>query len=196
MKKFISLVMSAVMLVSSVAVGTVVQAETGKKIVDVASGQRMTYVAEKGDYYKVTLYNELPKGKYEEKETGYIFKSDVNTTYMGNYGRPWTDPNKAIYNGAKYIANGYLTYQYTMYLQKFNVNAQSGKLYKHEYMTNVRGAASEGYHLYSGYANAGLLNNAHTFYIPVFNNMPNDDSSSNSSVSTSTKTLQRVKSIM
>lgn len=175
MKKFISLVMSAVMLVSSVAVGTVVQAETGKKIVDVASGQRMTYVAEKGDYYKVTLYNELPKGKYEEKETGYIFKSDVNTTYMGNYGRPWTDPNKAIYYGAKYIAKGYLTYQYTMYLQKFNVNVQSGNLYKHEYMTNVNGAASESNHLYSGYAKAGLLNNAHTFYIPVFNNMPNDN---------------------
>lgn len=175
MKKFISLVMSAVMLVSSVAVGITVQAGTGKKIVDVASGQRMTYVAEKGDYYKVTLYNELPKGKYEEKETGYIFKLDVNTTYMGNYGRPWTDPNKAIYYGAKYIANGYLTYQYTMYLQKFNVNAQSDKLYQHEYMTNVSGAASEGYHLYSGYANAGLLNNAYTFYIPVFNNMPNDN---------------------
>ena len=175
MKKFISLVMSAVMLVSSVAVGTVVQAETGKKIVDVASGQRMTYVAEKGDYYKVTLYNELPKGKYEEKETGYIFKSHVNRTYFGNYGRPWTDPNKAIYYGAKYIANGYLTYQYTMYLQKFNVNVQSGNLYKHEYMTNVNGAASESNHLYSGYSNAGLLNNAHTFYIPVFNNMPNDN---------------------
>lgn len=175
MKKIISLVMSAVMLFSSVAVGTVVQAETGKKIVDVASGQRMTYVGEKGDYYKVTLYNELSNGKYEEKETGYILKSDVNTTYFGNYGRPWTDPNKAIYYGAKYIANGYITYQYTMYLQKFNVNAQSSNLYKHEYMTNVSGAASESYHLYSGYSNAGLLDSAHTFYIPVFNNMPNDN---------------------
>lgn len=175
MKKFISLVMSAVMLVSSVAVGITVQAGTGKKIVDVASGQRMTYVAEKGDYYKVTLYDELPGGNYKEKETGYIFKSDVNRTYFGNYGRPWTDPNKAIYYGAKYIANGYLTYQYTMYLQKFNVNVQSGNLYKHEYMTNVNGAARESNHLYSGYSNAGLLNSAHTFYIPVFNNMPNDN---------------------
>ncbi len=159
---------------------------TASPIVTVSNGQRMTYVKEDGEYYRVTLYNELDNGKYEDKETGYILKSDVNTTYMGNYGRPWTDPNKAIYYGAKYIANGYLTYQYTMYLQKFNVNAQSGNLYRHEYMTNVSGAASEGYHLYSGYSNAGLLNSAHTFYIPVFNNMPNDNSDVTTTVPTTT----------
>lgn len=159
---------------------------TASPIVTVSNGQRMTYVKEDGEYYRVTLYNELGNGKYEYKETGYILKSDVNTTYMGNYGRPWTDPNKAIYYGAKYIANGYLTYQYTMYLQKFNVNAQSGNLYRHEYMTNVSGAASEGYHLYSGYSNAGLLNSAHTFYIPVFNNMPNDNSNITTTAPTTT----------
>lgn len=159
---------------------------TASPIVTVSNGQRMTYVKEDGEYYRVTLYNELDNGKYEDKETGYILKSDVNTTYMGNYGRPWTDPNKAIYYGAKYIANSYLTYQYTMYLQKFNVNAQSGNLYRHEYMTNVSGAASEGYHLYSGYSNAGLLNSAHTFYIPVFNNMPNDNSDVTTTVPTTT----------
>lgn len=159
---------------------------TASPIVTVSNGQRMTYVKEDGEYYRVTLYNELGNGKYENKETGYILKSDVNTTYMGNYGRPWTDPNKAIYYGAKYIANGYLTYQYTMYLQKFNVNAQSGNLYRHEYMTNVSGAASEGYHLYSGYSNAELLNSAHTFYIPVFNNMPNDNSNITTTAPTTT----------
>lgn len=159
---------------------------TASPIVTVSNGQRMTYVKEDGEYYRVTLYNELGNGKYEDKETGYILKSDVNTTYMGNYGRPWTDPNKAIYYGAKYIANGYLTYQYTMYFQKFNVNAQSGNLYRHEYMTNVSGAASEGYHLYSGYSNAGLLNSAHTFYIPVFNNMPNDNSDITTTAPTTT----------
>lgn len=159
---------------------------TASPIVTVSNGQRMTYVKEDGEYYRVTLYSELGNGKYDDKETGYILKSDVNTTYMGNYGRPWTDPNKAIYYGAKYIANGYLTYQYTMYLQKFNVNAQSGNLYRHEYMTNVSGAASEGYHLYSGYSNAGLLNSAHTFYIPVFNNMPNDNSNITTTVPTTT----------
>lgn len=164
-----------------------------KPIVTVSNGQRMAYIKEEGDYYRVTLYDELDNGKYDDKEIGYILKSDVNTTYMGNYGRPWTDPNKAIYYGAKYIANGYLTYQFTMYLQKYNVNSQSGSLYRHEYMTNVSGAASEGYHLYSGYAKAGLLNNAHTFYIPVFNNMPNDDSATTTAPTTTTKNYTPAK---
>ena len=166
---------------------------TANPIVTVSNGQRMAYIKEEGNYYRVTLYDELDNGKYDDKEIGYILKSDVNTTYMGNYGRPWTDPNKAIYYGAKYIANGYLTYQFTMYLQKYNVNAQSGSLYRHEYMTNVSGAASEGYHLYSGYAKAGLLNNAHTFYIPVFNNMPNDDSATTTAPTTTTKNYTPAK---
>lgn len=155
-------------------------------VVAVANGQRMTYINETGDFFRVNLYNELGGGKYEDKEIGYISKADVNTTYIGNYGRPWTDPYKAIYNGAKYIANGYLTYQYTLYFQKFNVNAQSGNLYKHEYMTNVSGAASEGYILYTGYQNAGLLNNPHTFYIPIFNNMPNDNQQTTTTKPTTT----------
>ncbi len=159
----------------------------GSVIATVTSGQRMTYVSESGNYYRVTLYTELADGKYDDGDTGYILKSDVNTNYF-NYGRPWTDPYKAIYYGAKYIANGYLTYQFTMYLQKYNVNAQSGSLYSHEYMTNVSGAASEGYHLYSGYLNAGLLNSPHTFYIPVFNNMPNDDSNTTTNTTTTTTT--------
>ena len=161
--------------------------ENSEAIATVSKGQRMCYINQKGDFYRVTLYDELGNGKYEDKDIGYVKKSDLNTTYIGNYGRPWTDPNKAIYYGTKYIANGYLKYQYTMYLQKFNVNEQSGNLYKHEYMTNVNGAASEGYHLYSGYSRADLLDKAHTFYIPVFDNMPNDDSNSDSSVSTTTK---------
>lgn len=162
--------------------------ENSKAVVTVSNGQRMSYINEKGDFFRVTLYDELGSGKYkyDDKEIGYIKKSAVNTTYFGNYGRPWTDPNKAIYYGAKFIANGYLKYQYTMYLQKFNVNSQSGNLYKHEYMTNVNGAASESAHLYSGYSNAGLLNSAHTFYIPVFNNMPNDNSNTTTTTTITT----------
>ena len=53
-------------------------------------------------------------------------------------------------------------------------------------MTNVSGAASEGYILYTGYQNAGLLNNPHTFYIPVFNNMPNDNQQTTTTKPTTT----------
>lgn len=141
----------------------------------ISAGQRMTWRNTLGNVYYVRLYNGESK-TYTEGASGYIPISDCDTTYISTNGRPWTNPYKSIKYGAKWIADGYLKYQYTMYLQKFNVNKESGKLYSHEYMANVSGAASEGYHLYSGYTKAGIMGNAKTFYIPVFNNM--DSSSS------------------
>lgn len=171
MKKILSVLISLTVIISSISVFSITaQAET--KQLDV--GQRMTYIKTVGDNYYVRLYNELGNGKYsEDGEVGYIPKADVNTSYFNN-GRPWTDPHKAIYNGAKYIASGYLATQYTMYLQKFNVNPASNNLYAHEYMTNLSGAYQESVHLYNGYTKAGAMGDTHIFYIPVFNNMPNE----------------------
>ena len=100
----------------------------------------MTWRANKGDYYYVRLYNETAKG-YEEGASGYVLVRDCRTTYMGNtvsgYGRPWTNPYKAIYYGTKYVANSFKS-QNTGYLQKFNVSPTSSNKYSNEYMKNVQ----------------------------------------------------------
>jgi len=88
----------------------------------------------------------------------------------GSYGRPWNSIEKAIIGGAdcygeNFVRNG----QDTFYLKKFNV--QGSNLYQHEYMTNVEGAASEGYKLGEAYSDT-LKQTALTFKIPIFNNMP------------------------
>lgn len=157
----------------------------------VKSGQYMTYISESGNYYKVRLYDELSSNSFSTNgAVGYILKSDLRTTYF-NYGRPWTDPYKAIYYGATYIANSFSTYQNTGYLQKFNVNKSSGNLYNHEYMANVQAAASESVTTYNAYNSAGILSASKTFYIPVFSGMPSSKctvSSSGSSSSTTTTT--------
>lgn len=144
--------------------------------VPIASGQYMTWRANKGDnYYYVRLYNES-NGSYTEGASGYIAKSDCRTTYLGDtasgYGRPWTNPYKAIYYGTKYIANSFKT-QYTGYLQKFNVSPDSTTKYTNEYMKNVQAAAQEAVSSYNGYSLAGILSNTRTFYIPIYTNMPN-----------------------
>lgn len=169
MKKVLSLLLSVITIITSLSIFTIsAQAETKQ----LENGQRMVYIKTVGDSYYVRLYNELGSGKYsEDGEVGYIPKADANTSYFST-GRPWTSPSKAIYYGAKYIASGYLTYQYTMYLQKFNVNPASNNMFNHEYMTNLSGAYQESVHLYNGYCRAGTLGDVHTFYIPVFNNMP------------------------
>lgn len=125
------------------------------------------YMGVDGDYYKVKVV--VSGSTY----TGYVLKSSLNPSTT--YGRPWDNPYKSIYYGAQYIYSSFSKYQYTGYLQKFNVNKESGSLYSHEYMANIRAAASESKHTYEAYVDAGIINSAKTFVIPVFKNMPNAD---------------------
>lgn len=149
----------------------------GGKTTALKSGQYMTWIANKGNYFHVRLYTESP---YKEGVTGYILKSDVRTLYTNlagttgsDWGRPWYSPHLSILYGAKYIFQNYKT-QMTGYLQKFNVNPASSSLYSHEYMANVEAAAAEAITTYNGYKNANILDVTKTFYIPVFKNMPGD----------------------
>ncbi len=152
--------------------------ENGNLVLDVSlsSNQRMVYIDMDNTYFFVRLYAENGADKYLTGRTGYIKKSDVRTRYVGpdfggndKYYRPWITPYRAIIYGSKYIYDSYGIYQYTGYLQKFNVTPD--QRYYHEYMVNVSSAQAEGAKIYSGYASNGLLNSKHTFYIPVFKNM-------------------------
>lgn len=86
----------------------------------------------------------------------------------------WTTRYASLYGGAKLIANNYIsTGQYTLYLQKFNVNKNSNHgLYNHQYMQNIRAPYSEAYSIRSAYATASSLDKPFVFSIPVYNNMP------------------------
>lgn len=152
----------------------------------VSEGQYMSYISTSGSYYKVRLYT-VSGISYTAGKVGYVPISALRTKYF-NYGRPWTNPYKCIYNGAEYIANSFSSYQNTGYLQKFNVNSKSGKLYSHEYMANVQAAAAESVTTYKAYNSAGILSSSKVFYIPVFKNMPNDSSDNNSNNNNSNNT--------
>lgn len=91
-----------------------------------------------------------------------------------SFGRPWTSPERSIMGGAQVIAGDYVNAgQFTGYLQKFNVNPEASYgLYSHQYMTNVSGAVSQGFSVYSGYSEVDLLQSKIIFSIPVFDNMP------------------------
>lgn len=87
---------------------------------------------------------------------------------------PWNTKERAITGGAIFIGSSYINVgQNTIYLQKFDVNDErQGTLFSHQYMTNVLAPSSEAKSIYNGYQKSGLLNNAMTFIIPVYNNMP------------------------
>ena len=89
---------------------------------------------------------------------------------------PWNNKEKAITGGGIFIGSSYIHLgQDTVYLQKFHVRSNNGgSLFWHQYMTNVLAPYSEGKLIYNGYANTGILNNAITFIIPIYKNMPEE----------------------
>ena len=83
----------------------------------------------------------------------------------GSYLRPWNSREKAIIGGAMYYGEKYVhAGQNTFYLKKFNV--QGSDPYKHQYMTYVEAAASEGVKL-SGAYTAEMKNVGLEFSIPL-----------------------------
>lgn len=95
-------------------------------------------------------------------------------TYAKQKG--WNTRYKSLEGGAGTIGNNYiLKGQDTIYLEKFNVNKNSSYgVHNHQYMQNIQAPRSESSTTKKMYTNAGSLNNAFVFKIPVFDNMPDD----------------------
>ena len=88
----------------------------------------------------------------------------------GSYNRPWNSKEKSIYGTVDYYANSFIKKgQDTFYLKKWNVQGEN--VFKHQYMSNVAGANSEGQLLGSCYDD-NLLSQTHIFKIPYYSNMP------------------------
>ncbi|MBQ3888412.1 MAG: SH3 domain-containing protein [Clostridia bacterium] len=143
-------------------------ATTATKLGTVAKGSEIYYIGATGNFYRVRAVTDNGK-----TQAGYILKSGVSM--YTTYGRPWTNPYKSIVYGAQYVHDNFMEYQFTNYLQKFNVNPASESLHYHEYMGNVMGAASEASMTYDAYSELGILDSPMTFSIPVYKNMPSDD---------------------
>ena len=113
-------------------------------------------------------YNFFNIEAYQSGSMGAVERGLWWASQSGSYGRPWNSVEKSIAGGAIYYGENYVKKgQNTLYLKKFNV--QGDNLYKHQYMTNVQAAASEGLTLSKITA---LKTTALEFSIPVYLNMP------------------------
>ena len=84
--------------------------------------------------------------------------------------RPWNTRMRALIGGAIFVGKAYINVgQNTIYYEKFDVFSGS---YYHQYMTNIQAALSESAKAATAYTEEFKRDNAITFYIPVFNNMP------------------------
>ena len=90
------------------------------------------------------------------------------------YLKPWNTRELAIRGGANFIGSGYVNKgQDTRYLQKFHtIHIDGYSNYSHQYMAFIFAPYSEGYNVKQKLESAGVLDNAYTFKIPVYKNMP------------------------
>ena len=124
-----------------------------------------------GNYAGYTgYYNYFNVGAYSSDGMGAVQRGLWYASQSGSYGRPWTTPESSIAGGAQFYGTNYVKAgQDTLYLKKYNV--QGSNMYKHQYMTNVNGAASEGTIFAEGFTSQ-QKSTALNFKIPVYNNMP------------------------
>lgn len=115
-------------------------------------------------------YNYFNVEAYQSGSMNAIQRGLWYASQSGSYGRPWNTPEKSILGGAMIYGDSYVKAgQDTFYLKRFNV--QGSNLYKHQYMTNIQGAASEGA-IYAKAYNDEMKKTALQFKIPVYLNMP------------------------
>lgn len=117
--------------------------------------------------------------------------SDANPVYNGlNFAaltdeatlRPWSTEQLAITGGAIWIYNNYIyTGQDTSYFKKYNViynylvsidRTPTYNNYGHQYMQNIAAPSSEAITTYKSYNKNNMLDLSYTFYIPIYENMP------------------------
>lgn len=119
-------------------------------------------------------YNFFNVEAYQSGSMSAIQRGLWYASQSGSYGRPWNSVEQSILGGSlSYGANYVKAGQDTFYLKKFNV--QGNNLYKHQYMTNIQGAASEGA-IYAAAYSQELKQTALQFKIPVYKNMPENPS--------------------
>ena len=115
-------------------------------------------------------YNFFNVGAYASGSMSAVTRGLWYASQTGNYGRPWNSIEKSIVGGACYYGENFVKQgQDTFYLKKFNV--QGTNLYKHQYMTNVEGAAGEAAKLARAYTDE-MKRGTLVFKIPVYSNMP------------------------
>ena len=122
---------------------------------------------------------------YDEDEDEYYYnifninaagttKSDIlRNALKWAKNKGWTSMEKCIEAGVEFIAKGYISAgQNTLYFERFDVIGDS--LYWHQYAQNVLYAETQGTLLKRVLEKVDAVDDAYTFVIPLYENMPTE----------------------
>ena len=122
-------------------------------------------------YYNYVNIGAYARSGMSAVERGLWYASGQGSG-QNSYRRPWNSRYESIMGGAMYYAQNYVAQgQDTLYYKRFNVGPSTAESqrFRHQYMTNIQGCASESQKLARAYAGQDLALN---FVIPVYDNMP------------------------
>ena len=92
---------------------------SGGKLIDSANGNGKLNGTVYYNFYNIGAFSSCAN----PIECALDFAKGYDENYT-SYNRPWTTPEKAILNGAQYIANGFINEgQNTLYFQRYNVTS-------------------------------------------------------------------------
>lgn len=114
------------------------------------------------------LYNH-----YNVGASGNTQQKELETGLAKAREMGWTTPMLSLSGGSAFLSNNYIRRgQDTLYLQKFDVDGSYDSVCWHQYMQNIAAPESEALSTYRAYSNAGIVDSAFVFRIPVYRNMP------------------------
>lgn len=123
-------------------------------------------------------YNFFNINAYQDNYTnssvtrGLAYAAILTLGADNSYGKPWNTRKKAIYGGAQFLGQDYVSVgQYTTYFQKFDISPTSQSSYTHQYMSNIIAPASESLSTYESRTSANLMNTSFVFSIPVYSDL-------------------------
>lgn len=121
------------------------------------------------NYFNISAY---ASGGYTAVQYGLRYAKGL--IGKDGYERPWDTRAKSILGGAKYYGNNYVARgQDTLYYKKYNVIVPD--YYINQYMTNVAGAVQEAAKIRSAYTGVGVDTMPLVFSIPVYKDMPEEN---------------------
>jgi len=133
---------------------------------------------------------------FNVKASGKTEKEIIENGLSYAKSQGWNTHYKSLSGGAATIGNGYiLKGQDTPYLEKFNVDGNYNPLYTHQYMQNIQAPASESLTTKRMYTNAGSLDSAFVFKIPVYIGMQEEKHLQNITLDKTSLILQTSESL-
>ena len=135
-------------------------------------GRKGTVLSQGYDYKGKTIYN-----PFNMNASGNSQDEIIENAANYAYEQGWDTLEKGLLGGVELIKKGYIDKgQNTLYLQKFDVVNQDGKLYTNQYMQNLLAPMSEASNMLEIYEASKTVDFNFNFIIPLYENMPKEAS--------------------